>query len=136
MECREIVRSQARNEGECRESVRSQARNEGECREVIDIRSVAANALWVLGLALILTALSWANWAAARERIPFRSALGRPGVRRALDGGLVLFCAGLAATGRTLWEQVLWGVLAVGFGVLMIWGERRITRAGGGDREK
>ena len=82
---------------------------------MIDIGSLAANALWILGLALILAALSWTNWVAARERIPFRSALSRTGVRRTLDGGLVLLCAGLTATGRTRWEQILWGVLVVGF---------------------
>jgi hypothetical protein len=90
---------------------------------MIDIGGVAANALWILGLSLILAALSWANWVAARERIPFRRALGRPGVRRAVDGGLMLFCAGLAATGRTGWERALWGVLAAGCGALAIWEE-------------
>ncbi len=103
---------------------------------MIDIGSIAANAFWILGLALILTALSWANWAAAQERVPFRSAVGRPEVRRALDGGLMLFCAGLAATGRTRWEQVLWGALAVAFAVLIVWSDRRIPRAEGVDREK
>lgn len=90
---------------------------------MVDLGSVAANALWVLGLALILAALSWANWDAVRERIPFRRALGRPGVRRALDGGLTLFCAGLAATGRTRWEQALWGALALGVTARAIWEE-------------
>lgn len=78
----------------------------------MDFYSVAANALWVL--AFILAALSWANWVAVQKRIPFQHALGRPGIRRAIDGGLVLFCAGLTATGRTRWERVLWGVLAAG----------------------
>lgn len=98
---------------------------------MIDIWSIAANALWILGLAFFLAALSWANWAAARERIPFRSGLGRPGVRRAVDGGLVLFCAGLAATGRTGWERALWGVLAAGFGALAVWEERTGRRKDG-----
>lgn len=98
---------------------------------MIDLCSVAANALWVLGLALILAALSWANWVAARERIRFRSALGQPGIRRATDGGLVLFCAGLAATGRTWWEQALWGVLAVGLIALAIWEEWMYNRKNG-----
>lgn len=95
---------------------------------VLDFYSIAANALWVLGLALILAALSWANWVAVRERIPFRRALGRPNVRRTVDGGLVLFCAGLAATGRTRWEQVLWSIFAVGFIALAIWEEGAIRR--------
>ena len=87
---------------------------------MIDFRSVAANALWILGLALILAALSWARWVAARENVRFRVALRYPGVARALDGGLMLFCAGLAATARTGWEQVLWGVLAAVWALLAI----------------
>ena len=82
---------------------------------MIDFRSVAANALWILGLALILAALSWVYWVAARENVRFRVALNRPGVARGLDIGLMLFCAGLAATARTGWERALWGVLAVVF---------------------
>ena len=89
---------------------------------MMDFRSVVANTLWILGLALILAALSWARWVAARENVRFRVALSRPGVARALDGGLMLFCAGLAATARTGWEQVLWGVLAAGFLVVSLLG--------------
>jgi len=92
---------------------------------MIDFLSLAANALWILGLALILAALSWAYWVAAQENVRFRVALSRPGVARALDGGLMLFCAGLAATARTGWEQVVWGVLAVVWALLTIGLARR-----------
>ncbi|MCX8066771.1 MAG: hypothetical protein N3B68_02910 [Anaerolineae bacterium] len=95
---------------------------------MVDLWSVAVNALWVLGLALILTALSWANWVAVRERIPFRRVLDQPGVRRTLDGGLVLFCAGLTAAGRTRWEQALGSILTVGVLALSLWEERRSCR--------
>lgn len=84
---------------------------------MIDFQSVAANALWILGLALTLAALSWANWAAGTEKARFRTVLGRPGIQRGLDVGLLLFCAGLAATGRVWWERLLWGLLAGAFGV-------------------
>jgi len=92
---------------------------------MMDFRSVVANTLWILGLALILAALSWARWVAARENVRFRVALSRPGVARALDGGLMLFCAGLAATARTGWEQVLWGVMAGVWALLAIGLARR-----------
>jgi hypothetical protein len=82
---------------------------------MIDLRTLLGGSLWILGLALILAALSWAYWVAARENVRFRVALNRPGVARALDIGLMLFCAGLAATARTGWERALWGVLAVVF---------------------
>jgi hypothetical protein len=78
---------------------------------VIDVWGVVANSLWVLGLAVLLATLSWANWAASVEKVRFRAVLGRPRSQQALDLGLFLFCAGLAATGRAWWERVLWGVV-------------------------
>ena len=81
-------------------------------RGMIDVWRVAANSLWILGLAVLLAALSWAYWAANVERIRFRAALGRPRLRQVVDLGLILFCAGLAVTGRAWWERVLWGLMA------------------------
>ena len=79
---------------------------------MIDIASVAANALWVLGLALLLAALSWARWLAQRDDARLRQVLRRSGLRRTIDLALLLFCAGLAATSRRWWERALWGLLA------------------------
>lgn len=73
---------------------------------------VLANALWVMGLAVLLATLSWAHWAAGVAEVRFRRVLGRTGVRRVVDLGLALFCAGLAATSRVWWQWVAWGVLA------------------------
>lgn len=87
---------------------------------MIDVWGVVANSLWILGLAVLLAALSWANWAASVKKVRFRTALTRPGVQRALNLGLFLFCAGLAATGRAWWERVLWGLLAVAW-VVQAW---------------
>ena len=87
---------------------------------MIDLRTLLGGSLWILGLALILAALSWAYWVAARENVRFRAALSRPGGARGLDIGLMLFCAGLAATARTGWERVLWGVLAAVWALLAI----------------
>jgi hypothetical protein len=80
---------------------------------MIDVRAVAGNGLWVLGLSLVLAALSWARWVAHEEGARTRAVLARTGPRRAADLGLLLFCAGLAATSRRTWERVLWAVLAV-----------------------
>lgn len=84
---------------------------------MIDVFSLAANALWILGLAVLLAVLSWARWEAQRERVRLRHALARPPIQLGLDLGLLLFCVGLAATGRTWWERVLWSLLAVGWTV-------------------
>ncbi len=79
----------------------------------MDLRPIAAHALWILGLALLLATLSGSYWMAQVERLRWGEALSRPGVRRALGTGLALFCAGLAATGDRLWSRVLWGALAL-----------------------
>ena len=79
---------------------------------MIDIWEVIANSLWIVGLAVLLAVLSWARWIAHTEQSRLRSMLKQPSIQIALDVGLVLFCAGLAATGRAWWERVLWGLLA------------------------
>lgn len=79
---------------------------------MIDVWGVIANSLWILGLAVLLAVLSWTHWVASTEGNRIRDALKRPRIQQALDLGLFLFCAGLAATGRTWWERILWGLLA------------------------
>jgi CHASE2 domain-containing sensor protein len=101
---------------------------------VIDVWGVVANSLWILGLAVLLAVLSWANWAASVEKVRLRTALTRPGVQRALNLGLFLFCAGLAATGRAWWERVLWGLLAVAW-VVQAWLAGRRTEDAGEGRD-
>ena len=85
---------------------------------MIDVWGVAASSLWILGLAVFLALLSWAHWVASAGKVQFRAVLGWPRVQRVVGLGLVLFCAGLVATSRTWWEQVLWGMLVVVWAVL------------------
>ena len=80
---------------------------------VIDLWSVVANSLWILGLAVTLAALSWGYWAASTEETQFRVVLDRLWLQRVVGLGLALFCVGLAATGRAWWERFLWALLAV-----------------------
>jgi len=94
---------------------------------VIDIWGVVANSLWILGLATLLAALSWANWVASVEKARFRTVLARSGIHRALNLGVFLVCAGLAATGQRWWERVLWGLLA-GAWLARAWVVQRGTR--------
>jgi hypothetical protein len=81
---------------------------------MIDLWFVASNSVWIAGLALLLSTLSWASWAASVEQVRIRVLLARRGARRAWGLGLTLFCAGMAATGRAWWEWTLWAGLAVG----------------------
>ena len=94
---------------------------------MIDVWSMLATGLWVAGLALLLATLSWAQWRAGRERRPLRAELRRTATGRTLDVGMVLFCAGLAATGRRWWEWALWGLLALGFLLQAVLGGGRKT---------
>ena len=82
---------------------------------------VLANGLWILGLAVILAALSWASWVAHEQKRTFIRVLGQADSQRALCGGLALFCAGLAATGYRPWMQVIWGLLAAVWLGLFVW---------------
>jgi hypothetical protein len=84
---------------------------------VIDIWRVIANSLWILGLTVLLAVLSWARWIAQAEGNRLRAVLKKPRTRQVLNLGLFLFCVGLAATVRTWWEHVLWGLLAAAWGV-------------------
>ena len=84
---------------------------------MIDVWGVAASSLWILGLAVFLALLSWAHWVASTEGGRLRVVLGQPWAQRVLGSGLVLFCTGLASTGRRWWERVLWGLLAILFAV-------------------
>lgn len=94
---------------------------------MIDIRGVVANSLWILGLAVLLAVVSWARWIAQTEQSQLRIVLKRPSTQIALDVGLSFFCAGLAATGRTWWERILWGLLAAAW-VVQVWLARANAR--------
>jgi len=98
---------------------------------MIDVWAVAANALWVLGLALALAALSWAHWVTTRDEIGMHQALEEAGVRRVLDLGLLLFCAGMAAISRRPWERGLWVLLALAWAVQIALSLRAQRRTGG-----
>ena len=82
---------------------------------VIDVWSVLANGLWILGLAILLATASWAHWTAGLRGIRLRRVLKRPSTRRPLSLGILFFCAGMAGTGRTWWERAAWVMLAAGW---------------------
>ena len=80
---------------------------------MIDVPGVLANSLWILGLALLLAALSFAHCTAREERVRLRVVLRRTAVQRVTSVAWLLFCAGLAATSDALWEQVVWALLGL-----------------------
>jgi hypothetical protein len=79
---------------------------------VIDWYNLAANALWIIALALALAVLSFASWEAKVSGERLRVALSRPRWEFTLNLAGALFCLGLAATSNRIWERALWLVLA------------------------
>lgn len=71
------------------------------------------NTLWILGFALILAAFSYAAWSANQDKRPLRQVLIAPATRRASWFGVLLIAIGLALTSNTLWETLIWSLLAL-----------------------
>ena len=82
---------------------------------MIDIVKVAANALWILGLALLLAVWSYARYEAHRVGIKTREMLGRLRYSLWINAGLLLFVAGMALTEDRWWARGLWILVGVGF---------------------
>ncbi len=84
---------------------------------MIDWIGVITNGTWILGLAIIVATLSYADWLAMlrsrASRARMRDVLGQAAFRIALWSGLTLFCVGVALAGGRWWERILWGVLAL-----------------------
>ena len=97
--------------------------------ELIDWRLVGFSSLWILGLSIILTAFSAADYEASRapSQARTRDVLRMPGYQAALWGGMVLFCLGLLGSARAWWEGVLWIGFAIAFGyqAWQAWQRRR-----------
>ena len=82
---------------------------------MIDWYNLAANALWILALALALATLSFARWQAGTEGVKLKAVLNRAAWGNSLNLAGTIFCAGLALTTDVWWEQLLWAVLGVLF---------------------
>ena len=84
---------------------------------MIDWFGLFHNALWVLGLAVLLASLSYADWRRrlAQPPVSLRAALGIPRFQAAAGAGLALFCAGIALGGSVWWQTLIWAVLALVF---------------------
>jgi hypothetical protein len=83
----------------------------------IDWFGVFYNALWILGLAVALAAVSYADWRRrlSQPRLTLRQALSQPAFQAAWSLGLLLFCAGLALSRGPWWQTVAWAALALAF---------------------
>ena len=109
------------------ESISPEVVSVSDGNAMIDWLEVFSNAIWIVGCALALAVISYANWAAGVRGEKMRVALGRPRVKATLGLAGTLFCLGLAATSRTILEIVIWLALTVLFGIQTIkdWREFR-----------
>ncbi|MGA2819829.1 MAG: hypothetical protein ABSF61_04125 [Anaerolineales bacterium] len=83
--------------------------------DLIDWRLVGISSLWILGLAVVLSALGFADYCAAVHHERWRDVLGRSSYQMALNGGLALFSLGMLGSTNAWWERLLWGLLAAAF---------------------
>lgn len=86
--------------------------------------------LWIGGLAVILSALGFADYHAAVGGRKFRQEVRRPGYQAAINFGLTTFSLGQLGSWRAWWEIVLWGVLAAAFAGYTFAALRRLRREG------
>ncbi len=87
---------------------------------MIDWVGVFFNALWVLGAAVILAALSFFYYDAQRRGERLRVRLAAPDFQAWLSVGLALISLSLALIGPRWWERVLWALLC-GMSVWQVW---------------
>ena len=85
-----------------------------------DWQQVVVNSLWIVGLAVIVAALSYHDWLAHRNRVRLRDVLATSSWQQPFSAGIGLVCLGLALTGRVWWEHLVWAALGLAFGWQLI----------------
>jgi len=81
---------------------------------------LVADALWMLGLAVMLSTLSWAHWRASERKVRFRVIWGTSSCQITCDLGLVLVSVGLSLSARSAWEHVCWALFVLLYAVLAL----------------
>ncbi len=85
--------------------------------ELIDWPGVARNALWIIGLSIVLAAWSHLRWWARRHGVRVRHAFDWPRFQVPFNAGLILFCSSLAWSSVHWWERGMWVFL----GIASVW---------------
>jgi len=83
--------------------------------KMIDWFNLVMNSFWILGCSIALATLSYASWEASTMKDKFIIRLKQPGYQISLNIAGLLFCIGLAGTSDVVWQQILWGLLGLGF---------------------
>ncbi len=75
------------------------------------LRTVVLNSFWIIGLALILAALSYHRYLAIIWKRSLREQLGQASFQLVFLAGAALVGLGLAGTAAALWETIVWAIL-------------------------
>ena len=89
--------------------------HEVEMLSLIDWRMIFFSGLWISGLAMILTALGFADYHAAIASRRLGDLAGRPRYRAAIYAGLTLICFGLLGSSDGFGKNLVWALLGTGF---------------------
>lgn len=87
---------------------------------MIDWLLVFYHTIWMLGLALLLTAFSWTHWQTERAGKSLGQGLNEPAYRLASSAALLLLALGLALSVESPWLKIGWVTLlalALGAGI-------------------
>jgi hypothetical protein len=82
---------------------------------LIDWPALFRNALWILGLSIVLAAWSYVSWLAAQRRVRVWRTINWPVFVVPASAGLMLFATSLAWGATRMWERALWVILAAAF---------------------
>lgn len=84
---------------------------------MIDWPNTFYNALWILGLSIILAAFSYADWRARLGGEKLRQRLNASSFQLPLSLGLLLVSLSLLLLAHTWWERLIWAI----FVLLFVW---------------
>ena len=94
---------------------------------MIDWVNVALNALWILGLSIILAAFSYHQWLAGETASRLRELWLQPSWQIPFSAGMLLTSIGLGyGVAERWWEKVIWTSVAVFYASDLV----RIVRRG------
>jgi hypothetical protein len=94
---------------------------------MMDWKSLAGDALWILGCALALGGFSYFSWQASTSGEKLRNRLKKPGAQFVFSLAGLLVCTGLALVSDSILTVGLWGALAILFLVLIVAFYRQTT---------
>jgi hypothetical protein len=81
---------------------------------MIDWFNVLANALWILGLAVLLATVSLAHWLGGLKKKPLRQVLLGPDFHLVAAIGILVFALGFVLLVTPWWHKVPWvGIMAL-----------------------